>query len=89
MSDDGDYHKTMDSALFEKWLLKILPAIVKAANGRQPVLVLDNAPYHSKLIEKVCIESHISCAVLMIRFFIVFLYRFPLHHLPSRRSSTF
>lgn len=42
-----DYHDNMTASLFEKWLQEqLLPAL------QQPtVVVLDNAPYHSSLVE--------------------------------------
>ena len=51
--EDGDYHRSMDSDLFEQWLKEICPVLVKEANGRKPVLVIDNASYHSHCEEKV------------------------------------
>lgn len=45
---DGDYHSEMDAHNFEKWFSKFLPNIEKDA-----VIVMDNAPYHSRKLEKV------------------------------------
>ncbi|XP_063382868.1 uncharacterized protein LOC134669294 [Cydia fagiglandana] len=46
-TDDGDYHKEMNGANFEKWFDVIL-------NNVEPnsVIVMDNAPYHSRKLEK-------------------------------------
>ncbi|XP_063366262.1 uncharacterized protein LOC134654718 [Cydia amplana] len=46
-TDDGDYHKEMNGANFEKWFGVIL-------NNVEPnsVIVMDNAPYHSRKLEK-------------------------------------
>ncbi|XP_047020337.1 uncharacterized protein LOC124630462 [Helicoverpa zea] len=44
---DGDYHSEMDAHNFEKWFSLILS---KIENGS--VIVMDNAPYHSRKVEK-------------------------------------
>ncbi|XP_063846183.1 uncharacterized protein LOC135092001 [Scylla paramamosain] len=47
--NDGDYHKQMNSTVFEEWFRnQLLPNI--APNS---IIVMDNAPYHSVLQEKV------------------------------------
>lgn len=43
----GDYHESMDAAHFESWFEKILPKL-----GENAVVVMDNAPYHSRRQEK-------------------------------------
>lgn len=45
---DGDYHGEMDAHNFEKWYEQILNKIPPGS-----VVVMDNAPYHSRHIEKV------------------------------------
>ncbi|XP_023937205.1 uncharacterized protein LOC112045306 isoform X2 [Bicyclus anynana] len=45
---DGDYHGEMDAHNFEKWFEKILNKVEPGS-----VIVLDNAPYHSRLVERV------------------------------------
>lgn len=48
-----DYHKDMNSELFEKWFSEILPSIPENS-----VIVLDNASYHSRRREKIpCTSS--------------------------------
>ncbi|XP_066968132.1 uncharacterized protein [Macrobrachium rosenbergii] len=48
-NSSGDYHGEMNAKLFERWLTtKLLPL------EEPPVLVINNAPYHSHLTE----ESH-------------------------------
>ncbi|KAK3858763.1 hypothetical protein Pcinc_035075 [Petrolisthes cinctipes] len=43
----GDYHGEMNAQLFHRWLAtKLLPSL-----GEPSVLVIDNAPYHSQLME--------------------------------------
>src|SRR3569623_181121 len=42
----------MDADLFEKWVDLILEPIVERANGRKPVLILDNARYHCRALFK-------------------------------------
>ncbi|XP_050308279.1 uncharacterized protein LOC126744770 [Anthonomus grandis grandis] len=44
----GDYHEEMDGPSFEKWFEGVLPKLEENA-----VVVLDNAPYHSRKLEKV------------------------------------
>lgn len=44
----GDYHEEMNSDSFEKWFANILPLLEDNC-----VIVLDNAPYHSRKSEKV------------------------------------
>ncbi|MPC59657.1 hypothetical protein E2C01_053681 [Portunus trituberculatus] len=44
----ADYHGGMNSTLFIRWLIsQVLPALAEPS-----VLVLENAPYHSQLIEE-------------------------------------
>ena len=46
--NDGDYHQQMNSAVFENWFqTQLLPNIPKPS-----VIVMDNAPYHSRKINK-------------------------------------
>ncbi|XP_049764485.1 uncharacterized protein LOC126092800 [Schistocerca cancellata] len=44
----GDYHEEMCAETFEKWFQDVLPRLQENA-----VIVLDNAPYHSRRKEKV------------------------------------
>jgi len=46
-SKTGDYHKDMNSEVFESWLKDILPELEPDS-----VIVLDNAPYHSCKLDK-------------------------------------
>lgn len=44
-----DYHKSMDSEMYYKYMEKVLPEIVAAAPpGRQPVMVIDNCAIHNQ-----------------------------------------
>lgn len=46
--NDGDYHKQMNGTMFEEWFKdKLLPNIEPHS-----AIVMDNAPYHSALLEK-------------------------------------
>lgn len=49
--EDGDYHRQMDSAIFENWLLQSISHFLASAAGRKVVLIMDNAPYHSRKSE--------------------------------------
>ncbi|XP_061704644.1 uncharacterized protein LOC133515996 [Cydia pomonella] len=44
----GDYHQDMNAEVFEEWFTQVLDKIPDGS-----VIVLDNAPYHSRKIEKV------------------------------------
>lgn len=44
---NGDYHSEMNAVTFEEWFSKILELLPPNA-----VIVMDNAPYHSRKIEK-------------------------------------
>lgn len=44
----GDYHHDMNGDVFEEWFAKVLDKIPDDS-----VIVMDNAPYHSRKIEKV------------------------------------
>lgn len=44
----ADYHKEMTGEVFEEWFIKILEKLKPNS-----VVVLDNAPYHSRKVEKV------------------------------------
>ncbi|RCN43885.1 hypothetical protein ANCCAN_10086 [Ancylostoma caninum] len=46
---DQDYHRDM----FEGWLRESLPQMIEVAAEHRLSLVMDNAPYHSRQLEKV------------------------------------
>lgn len=48
-TDDGDYHKTMTSAIFEEWLeQRLIPNVAQISGDRKVALVIDNASYHGR-----------------------------------------
>jgi hypothetical protein len=47
----GDYHEEMNGAKFENWVKEIIPMMQMEAGNLQPVLILDNAPYHCRIDE--------------------------------------
>ena len=50
-NNDRDYHKTMNGDLFKKWVEnQLIPALSKL--NSKCVVVMDNAPYHSVVIDK-------------------------------------
>ncbi|CAJ0595025.1 unnamed protein product [Cylicocyclus nassatus] len=49
---ESDYHADMNHTLFEKWLVDSLPHMVRRAGRRTVTLVMDNAPYHCRQLEK-------------------------------------
>ncbi|CAJ0605443.1 unnamed protein product [Cylicocyclus nassatus] len=57
MTDDGDYHRDMNHALYEEWLYECLPSMIERANGRRVCLVIDNAPYHTRQLERLPTSS--------------------------------
>ena len=50
-SKTEDYHKEMNGALFEEWLEKAIDFIKAKYPGRKHAIVMDNASYHSRLVE--------------------------------------
>lgn len=50
-NNDRDYHKTMTGDLFQKWIKdQLIPALAQLKC--KCVVVMDNAPYHSMLLDK-------------------------------------
>lgn len=54
----GDYHESMDAVHFEKWFKEVLPKL-----GDNAVVVMDNAPYHSRRQEKVPNSNWLKAAI--------------------------
>lgn len=54
----GDYHESMDAVHFEKWFKEVLPKL-----GDNAVVVMDNAPYHSRHQEKVPNSNWLKAAI--------------------------
>ncbi|EYB94394.1 hypothetical protein Y032_0172g366 [Ancylostoma ceylanicum] len=48
-----DYHRDMDHSMFEEWLRDSIPRMQHVAGGRPLAIVMDNAPYHTRQLEKV------------------------------------
>ncbi|TMS39514.1 hypothetical protein L596_006024 [Steinernema carpocapsae] len=48
---DGDYHKEMNSEVFEEYIRNLIPILRQ--KGDKIALVMDNASYHSRCIEKI------------------------------------
>lgn len=51
-TENSDYHKEMHAENFEDWIQRSIPKFKKVARGRPIVIVMDNASYHSRYIEK-------------------------------------
>lgn len=48
-SQTGDYHSNMNSDMFMKWVKNaLIPTFNACCEGKQMILVCDNAPYHHK-----------------------------------------
>jgi hypothetical protein len=54
----------MNATIFEKWLVETIPCLLREAGTRKAVLVLDNAPYHTRRIEKVPTKSATKQAMI-------------------------
>uniref|UniRef100_A0A8R1HY40 DDE_3 domain-containing protein n=1 Tax=Caenorhabditis japonica TaxID=281687 RepID=A0A8R1HY40_CAEJA len=53
-----DYHKTMTAESYGQYMDVVLPLILAACPaGRRPVLVIDNASIHNKLVQKVAAKA--------------------------------
>ncbi|KAL6723817.1 hypothetical protein Aduo_018783 [Ancylostoma duodenale] len=50
-----DYHRDMDSVVFEEQLQTSIPLTQSLANARHVTIIMDNTPHHSRVIEKVII----------------------------------
>ncbi|VDK56208.1 unnamed protein product [Cylicostephanus goldi] len=53
---EDDHHGDMNHAVFEEWLRDSLPYMLNAAADRCLSIVMDNAPYHSRALEKVIVR---------------------------------
>ncbi|KIH68740.1 hypothetical protein ANCDUO_00915 [Ancylostoma duodenale] len=60
---DQDCHPDMNHAMFEGWLRESLPHMIEVAAGRRLSLVMDNAPYHSRQLEKVPTRSSTKAVI--------------------------
>ncbi|CAJ0609659.1 unnamed protein product [Cylicocyclus nassatus] len=59
---DDDYHD-MNHAMFEQWLRDAIPYMLQVARGRSVSIVMDNAPYHSRQLEKIPGRSSSKAAI--------------------------
>ncbi|EPB73543.1 hypothetical protein ANCCEY_07354 [Ancylostoma ceylanicum] len=60
---DQDYHRDMNHSTFEEWLRESIPRMQHVAGGRPVSLVMDNAPYHSRQVEKIPTRSSTKAAI--------------------------
>ncbi len=54
-SEDGDYHRVMTAEKFEEWFKKVLPLFLAEARKHRKthvVVVMDNASYHGRILER-------------------------------------
>ncbi|EFP10917.1 hypothetical protein CRE_31020 [Caenorhabditis remanei] len=53
-NQNEDYHQDMCSDTYEKYIRKVVPLVKQAADkkNRKAALIVDNAPYHNKTLEK-------------------------------------
>ncbi|KIH52199.1 hypothetical protein ANCDUO_17701 [Ancylostoma duodenale] len=62
-SVDRDYHRDMNHSMFEEWLQESIPHMLDVARGRPLSIVMDNAPYHSRQLEKIPTRSSTKAAI--------------------------
>ncbi|KAL6723289.1 hypothetical protein Aduo_018310 [Ancylostoma duodenale] len=58
-SGDQDYHRDMNHSMFEGWLRECIPRMQHVAAGRPVAVFIDNAPYHSRQLEKAAIVDYL------------------------------
>ncbi|KAL6742894.1 hypothetical protein Aduo_015992 [Ancylostoma duodenale] len=58
-SVDQGYHRDMNHSMFEGWLRECIPRMQHVAAGRPVAVVIDNAPYHSRQLEKAAIVDYL------------------------------
>lgn len=76
----ADYHKEMNSHNFEKWFIeKVLPHLPDGA-----VVVMDNAPYHGRLIKREACRSHTKATLIHI---ITVEHGIPMEELPKNLKN--
>ncbi|CAJ0595792.1 unnamed protein product [Cylicocyclus nassatus] len=59
----GDYHQDMDHEVFANWMRESLPKMQTVAGGRRLCLVMDNAAYHSRQLEKIPTRSSTKAVI--------------------------
>jgi hypothetical protein len=53
-ANEGDYHQKMNHRICEQWIMnKVIPQIKANSPPNKAVLVMDNASYHSRQLNKV------------------------------------
>ncbi|KIH51063.1 hypothetical protein ANCDUO_18854, partial [Ancylostoma duodenale] len=63
-SGDQDYHRDMNHSMFEGWLRECIPRMQHVAAGRPVAVFIDNAPYHSRQLEKIPTNSSTKAAIV-------------------------
>ena len=54
-----EYHEGMNSEVFEKWFSSVLDSIEPGS-----VIIMDNAPYHSRRVERIPTSSWRKCEII-------------------------
>ncbi|RCN46587.1 hypothetical protein ANCCAN_07447 [Ancylostoma caninum] len=54
---EEDHHGDMDHHMFERWLRDSIPHMIRFAEGRRVTVIMDNAPYHTRQLEKIPTRS--------------------------------
>ncbi|KAK6046773.1 hypothetical protein COOONC_15722 [Cooperia oncophora] len=80
-----DSTREMDHIMFENWLESSIPLMKEFAAGRNVTLVLDNAPYHTRALEKV----RFSQAMNKRKKRDMFVYKIPTRHSTKREIISF
>ncbi|EYC27789.1 hypothetical protein Y032_0008g185 [Ancylostoma ceylanicum] len=60
---DEDYHHDMNHSMFEEWPREFIHRMQHVAAGRHLALVIDNAPYHSRQLEKIPTKHSTKAAI--------------------------
>ncbi|RCN45203.1 hypothetical protein ANCCAN_08776 [Ancylostoma caninum] len=63
-SVDQDYHREMNHPMFEEWLRECIPRMQYVAAGRPVAVVIDNAPYRSRQLEKIPSNSSTKATIV-------------------------
>ena len=52
-NEDGDYHRDMSFEVYKTWFTRLAATLKTNCSSKSVVLVLDNAPYQSKRLDRI------------------------------------
>lgn len=64
-NEDGDYYQEVSFNLYKTWLSKLVDNFQKSFDSNRVVLVIDNAPYHSKKLDWISISADTKEKLMM------------------------